>query len=138
MGNSLYQAHDGWRGNKKLCLRREGVFGILFTCKNTRRRDLPQFLVIAATLLATRGVTNELHARKESTLDARASTLQETLLHTHYIDATCDSQFPVDVGVPLDLSSFRVGAWELWENNPHGGFHGMLDEVRIFQGSLSA
>jgi hypothetical protein len=54
-----------------------------------------------------------------------------------YIDGQEDSQHPFDLGVPLNLSSFRLGAWKSWENNPKAGFHGLVDEVQIYQGSLT-
>jgi len=54
-----------------------------------------------------------------------------------YLDGKCDSQQALNLGVALDLSSFRLGAWKTWEKNPKAGFRGLLDEVRIYRGTLS-
>jgi hypothetical protein len=53
-----------------------------------------------------------------------------------YLDGKRDSQRGLSLGVPLDLSSFRLGAWNNWEENPRAGFDGLLDEVRIYRGIL--
>jgi hypothetical protein len=55
----------------------------------------------------------------------------------YYIDGRVDSEHPFDLGVSLDLSSFRLGAWKSWEKNSGAGFRGLLDEVRIYRGSLT-
>jgi len=57
---------------------------------------------------------------------------------TFYVDGRRDAEATLDIGVPLDWSHFRVGAWNAWQGNPHNNFHGMLDEVRIYRGMLTA
>ncbi len=53
-----------------------------------------------------------------------------------YLDGKLDSRQFLGLGVPLDLTSFRLGGWKGWEQNPKSGFHGQLDEVRIYRGTL--
>jgi hypothetical protein len=54
-----------------------------------------------------------------------------------YVDGTRDAESPLDVGLPLDLDDFRIGAWSQWEKSPANNFHGTLDEIRIYRGMLS-
>jgi len=54
-----------------------------------------------------------------------------------YIDGKKDSQQALGLGVALDFESFRIGAWNGWEKNPNAGFHGQLDELRIYRGTLT-
>ncbi|MBM3891027.1 MAG: LamG domain-containing protein, partial [Verrucomicrobia bacterium] len=53
-----------------------------------------------------------------------------------FVDGRKDADAPLDTGVPLDLSAFRLGAWSSWERHPDNNFHGHLDEVRIYSGLL--
>jgi hypothetical protein len=39
--------------------------------------------------------------------------------------------------VPLDLTSFRLGAWKGWESTPGKGLHGALHDVRVYRGVLT-
>ncbi len=55
-----------------------------------------------------------------------------------YINGQPAGASPLDLGVPLDLSAFRVGAWKTWEGTPANNFHGSLRDIRIYRGSLSA
>jgi hypothetical protein len=43
----------------------------------------------------------------------------------------------LDLGQPLDLASFRIGAWDRWEKQPRNNFQGMLEDVRIYHGLLT-
>jgi len=54
-----------------------------------------------------------------------------------YLDGKRDSEQALGLGVAPDLSSFRLGAWKSWESNPKAGFHGLLDEVRVYHGTLT-
>lgn len=54
-----------------------------------------------------------------------------------YRDGKLDSRLALGLGVGLDLQSFRVGAWKGWEANPKAGLAGMLDEIRIYRGTLT-
>lgn len=53
-----------------------------------------------------------------------------------YINGKPAGTSPLDLGVPLDLSAFCVGAWSNWANNPQNNFHGTLRDVRIYRGFL--
>jgi hypothetical protein len=52
------------------------------------------------------------------------------------VDGRKDTDAPLDTGVPLDLSAFRLGAWSTWERNPNNNFHGHLDDARLYTGLL--
>ncbi|NLX96072.1 MAG: LamG domain-containing protein [Rhodopirellula sp.] len=54
-----------------------------------------------------------------------------------YRDGQLDARLHLGLGLPLDLRSVRLGAWKGWEKNPRAGFHGQLDEVRIYRGVLN-
>jgi hypothetical protein len=54
-----------------------------------------------------------------------------------YVDGKQDAQRPLGLGVPLDLSSFRLGVWKGWESTPGKGFHGALHEVKVHRGVLA-
>jgi len=54
-----------------------------------------------------------------------------------YVDGKPAGTKPLDLGVPLDLTSFRLGAWKTWENKPVNNFHGALDDVRVYRGTLT-
>ncbi len=53
-----------------------------------------------------------------------------------YVDGVRDGEGLLDLGLPVDLNHFRVGAWSGWEKSPENNFHGTLDEVRIYRGTL--
>jgi hypothetical protein len=53
-----------------------------------------------------------------------------------FVDGRKDTDAPLDTGVSLDLSAFRLGAWSAWERNPDNNFHGHLDDVRLYTGLL--
>jgi hypothetical protein len=53
-----------------------------------------------------------------------------------YVDGKRDAEAPLDVGLPLDLDEFRIGAWSQWEKSPASNFHGTLDEIRVYRGML--
>jgi len=54
-----------------------------------------------------------------------------------YVDGKKDAEAMLDLGLPVDLDDFRVGAWNRWETAPQNNFHGTLDEIRIYRGTLS-
>lgn len=54
-----------------------------------------------------------------------------------YLDGKLAGTKALDLGVPLDLSAYRLGAWKSWEGNPANNFHGSLAEVRLYRGLLS-
>jgi hypothetical protein len=54
-----------------------------------------------------------------------------------FIDGQEDSGQALGLGLPLDLESFRIGAYRNWENSPNAAFHGALDDVRVFRGTLT-
>ena len=43
----------------------------------------------------------------------------------------------IDLGEPLDLTVVRVGAWSGWERQPQNNFHGLLADVRVYDGLLT-
>lgn len=53
-----------------------------------------------------------------------------------YVDGKPAGSSPLDIGVPLDLSAFRVGAWSNWAKQPNNNFHGTIRDVRIYRGFL--
>jgi hypothetical protein len=53
-----------------------------------------------------------------------------------YVDGKLDAEAMLDLGLAVDLDDFRLGAWNRWEQAPNNNFHGTLDEVRIYRGSL--
>jgi hypothetical protein len=54
-----------------------------------------------------------------------------------YIDGRCVTKSSLSVGVTLDLDNFRIGAWKNWQTAPQNNFHGSIDEVRIYRGTLT-
>jgi hypothetical protein len=54
-----------------------------------------------------------------------------------YVDGQLSSEERLAVGHRLDLDGFRMGAWNRWENSPANNFHGELNDVRIYSGTLS-
>jgi hypothetical protein len=55
-----------------------------------------------------------------------------------YIDGRLAGIKRLDLGVPLALDAYRLGAWNAWENSPANNFHGKLDDVRLYRGLLTA
>lgn len=55
-----------------------------------------------------------------------------------YIDGKLAGAKRLDLGVPLALDAYRLGAWNAWENAPANNFHGSLDDVRLYRGLLTA
>jgi len=54
-----------------------------------------------------------------------------------YIDGKPAGVKRLDLGVPLALAAYRLGAWSAWENAPANNFHGSLDDVRLYRGLLT-
>jgi hypothetical protein len=54
-----------------------------------------------------------------------------------YLDGQPAGSKPMDLGVPLDMAAYRLGAWKNWERNPANNFHGALDDVRLYRGTLT-
>jgi len=54
-----------------------------------------------------------------------------------YVDGKPAGSKPLDLGIPLDLTSYRLGAWKTWEKAPANNFHGALDDVRLYRGLLT-
>ena len=54
-----------------------------------------------------------------------------------YIDGKPAGVKRLDLGVPLALNAYRLGAWSSWENAPANNFHGSLDDVRLYRGLLT-
>lgn len=54
-----------------------------------------------------------------------------------YIDGKSAGVKRLDLGVPLSLAAYRLGAWNAWENAPANNFHGTLDDVRLYRGLLT-
>jgi hypothetical protein len=54
-----------------------------------------------------------------------------------YLDGQPAGTRPLDLGIPLDLAAYRLGAWKNWERNPANNFHGALDDVRVYRGLLT-
>lgn len=71
----------------------------------------------------------------------------------HHVALVCDARFggravfyldgrPIgdeflSLGMPLDLYGFRIGGWNRWEKTPNDNFHGEVDELRIYRGTLT-
>jgi hypothetical protein len=55
-----------------------------------------------------------------------------------YIDGKLDSEHTLNLGHQLDLSAFRIGAWNRWQGQAKRNFHGEIDDVRIYSGMLTA
>jgi hypothetical protein len=55
-----------------------------------------------------------------------------------YIDGKPAGVKRLDLGVPLALAAYRLGAWSAWESAPANNFHGALDDVRLYRGLLTA
>lgn len=54
-----------------------------------------------------------------------------------YVDGKPAGSKPLDLGIPLDLAAYRLGAWKPWEKTPANNFHGTLDDVRLYRGTLT-
>jgi hypothetical protein len=54
-----------------------------------------------------------------------------------YVDGNPAGESHLSFGRRLDLSGFRLGAWNGWQDNPANNFHGQLADVRIFSGTLT-
>jgi hypothetical protein len=54
-----------------------------------------------------------------------------------YLDGRKDSEHALGLGYALDLDSFRLGAYQSWESKPGASFHGSLDEVQVYRGTLT-
>ncbi len=54
-----------------------------------------------------------------------------------YLDGQPAGAKPLDLGIPLDLAAFRLGAWKNWERQAANNFHGALDDVRLYRGTLT-
>ena len=54
-----------------------------------------------------------------------------------YLDGRLASDERLATGCRLDFDRFRLGGWNRWEGNPGSNFHGDLDDVRIYSGTLS-
>jgi hypothetical protein len=71
----------------------------------------------------------------------------------HHVAVVCDPRFggvirfyldgrpagarAMDLGIPLDMTAYRLGAWKNWERVPANNFHGALDDVRVYSGLLT-
>lgn len=72
----------------------------------------------------------------------------------HHVVLVCDARFGgrarfyvdgfpagddyLGLGIALDLSRFRIGGWNRWENDPNNNFHGEIDELWVYRGMLTA
>jgi len=54
-----------------------------------------------------------------------------------YVDGQLSGQQRAGLALQLDLTRFRLGAYNRWENAPANNFHGELDDVRVYRGMLS-
>jgi hypothetical protein len=54
-----------------------------------------------------------------------------------YIDGRLDGEHPLSLGHELDLSAFRIGAWNRWQGQAERNFHGEIDDVRVYTGTLT-
>jgi|GEM_PF-3338432 len=54
-----------------------------------------------------------------------------------YLDGKPAGSKPFDLGIPLDLTAYRLGAWKAWETKPANNFHGTLDDMRVYRGTLT-
>jgi len=54
-----------------------------------------------------------------------------------YVDGQLAGDDFLSLGMPLDLNRFRIGAWNRWEKNPNNNFHGEIDDLRIYHGTLT-
>jgi len=54
-----------------------------------------------------------------------------------YLDGQPAGSKAMDLGVPLDMAAYRLGAWKSWEKNAANNFHGALDDVRLYRGTLT-
>jgi len=53
-----------------------------------------------------------------------------------YIDGKPDARHRLSLGHQLDMSAFRIGAWNRWQAGRN--FYGEIDDVRIYSGTLTA
>jgi hypothetical protein len=54
-----------------------------------------------------------------------------------FVDGKPAGRKPLDLGIPIDLAAFRLGAWSQWAKQPANNFHGELAGVRLFGGLLT-
>ena len=54
-----------------------------------------------------------------------------------YIDGKPAGSERLGVGVNLDLSACRIGAWNRWERQTRNNFHGAIGDVRVYSGLLT-
>jgi len=54
-----------------------------------------------------------------------------------YIDGRLDAERELDAGLAIVLDRGRLGAYNVWERSPANNFHGILDDVRVYRGSLT-
>ena len=55
-----------------------------------------------------------------------------------YLDGRSIGDEFLSLGMPLDLYGFRIGGWNRWEKTPNNNFHGEIDDLRIYRGTLTA
>ncbi|MHB8902150.1 MAG: LamG-like jellyroll fold domain-containing protein [Thermoguttaceae bacterium] len=53
-----------------------------------------------------------------------------------YVDGQPAGEAWLGLGIALDLYRFRIGAWNRWEKQPTSNFHGQIDDLRIYRGTL--
>lgn len=54
-----------------------------------------------------------------------------------YVDGLPAGDDYLGLGIALDLSRFRIGGWNRWENDPNNNFHGEIDDLRVYRGMLT-
>lgn len=54
-----------------------------------------------------------------------------------YVDGRPAGDEPLGLGIRLNLDRLRLAAWNRWQNTPANNFHGELDDVRIYSGTLT-
>ena len=54
-----------------------------------------------------------------------------------HVDGRPAGRKPLDLGVPVDLAAFRLGAWSNWAKQPASNFHGAMAGVRLYAGLLT-
>jgi hypothetical protein len=55
-----------------------------------------------------------------------------------YLDGQCVGDQYLGLGLDMNLSRFRIGSWDGWDNEPANQYQGCIDDVRIFRGLLTA
>lgn len=53
-----------------------------------------------------------------------------------YIDGKDAGTQELNLGIPLDMDAYRLGAWKAWSAQPDKNFHGAMDAVRLYSGLL--